>query len=237
MIGMLRQIFITTILSLGLAVAAMSADSDYSRQDLIYEPQVFEFGSVGIDYSVHHDFLVINRGKHPVRILDTEIDCDCTSLRISDSSAAPGDTIVLKTTLKTSNLYGPTGKSLTIVTDHPLLERINYRFPAIVGQWSGGLKPLPVGLMFLPGAKPQEVRIWNRHFPRVEMSLAHQYDSTFTVELVTATGKKGDMLTLMVTPREDLPAGTHTSNFTLSIEREGQTEPARLTIPVKIVRY
>lgn len=234
---------ISSILALSLTATALvashgfAANEKYSRDDLVFQPQVFEFGSVGVDYSVHHDFLLINQGTQPVRIVDTEIDCDCTTLRISDSSAAPGDTIILHTILKTSNIYGPTGKSLTVMTDHPLLETIEFRFPAIVGQWSGGLKPLPVGVMFLPGAKPKEIRVFNRHFPETTMRVAHQYDSTFSVELTKPTAGKGEMLTLHVTPREDLPSGTHTSNFTLSIEREGQDEPVRLTIPVKVVRY
>jgi hypothetical protein len=224
-------------LMLLLTSAIHAAGQEYSRDDLVFQPQVFEYGSIGIDYSVHHDFHLINQGRMPVRILDTEIDCDCTTLRLSDSVAAPGDTIVLKTKLKTSNLYGPTGKSVIVVTDHPLLERIEYRFPAEVGQWSQGFKPLPLGLMFLPGAKPQEVRIWNRHFPRATMEIADQYDSTFTVELVKASVAKGEMLTLSVSPNKDLPPGTHTSNFTLSIVREGKETPVRLTIPVKAVKY
>jgi len=69
------------------------------------------------------------------------------------------------------------------------------------------------------------------------MQIANQYDRTFTVELVNASVARGEMLTLNVLPNNDIPPGTYTSNFTLSILPEGRDTPVHLTIPVKTVRY
>jgi hypothetical protein len=154
-----------------------------------------------------------------------------------DTLVNPGDTGYFRLTYNTKDDFGPTVRSFQVYTNHPDLSEITYVYHSTVGQWANGLKPAPTSLFFLPAHKTKKVTIPNTAYDEIRLAIEHQHDATYTVTLVKDKAGRGKALELEVTPRPDLKKGTYESSLTLRIEKEDDTKPTLLTVPIKIVRY
>ncbi len=202
-----------------------------------HEELFFDFGHLGIDFPVHHTFYLVNRTKEAFRIIKAIPSCDCTKVSSLDSIVEPGDTAFFRLKFNSKDFYGPTSKSFTVSTDHPLLPKVQFFFLSQVGQWFHGIKPDPISLFFLPSQKSRKITVKNTEFDKISLRVREQFDSSFVVTIVKDRAKRGQALELEITPREDLAQGTYSSNFTLAVEKKGVADPTILTIPIKIVRY
>ncbi len=199
--------------------------------------QSFDFGHLGMDYRVYHNFPLINNGTDTVRIDSVHVNCDCSGIQLLDSLLEPGDTIYFRLSFETSDLYGPTNRSFVAYTDSEKQPKAKYFYLSIVGQWFNGIVPKPNSLFFLPPHDGKTIQILNSEFDDLSLTMVEQFDSTFTVHPVKSTAGVGEQFALEVVPAENLASGTHLSNFTVQIVDGSGTEVSRLTIPVKIVRY
>ena len=201
------------------------------------EEQVFDFGHVGIDFTVYHTFHFVNRTDKPFRITKTTSSCDCSAVTTLDSIVKPGDTAFIRLSFSTKDFYGPTKKSFTVSTDHPSMSAVKVSYLSQVGQWLDKIKPSPISLFFLPAHKSKKITIRNLAFDEIRVAVREQFDTVFEVSLLQDKAAKDQALELGVAPRPDLKKGTYRSSITLEIEKEGGADPTILTIPVKIVRY
>ncbi len=202
-----------------------------------FEWEAFDFGHVAIDFDIFHTYQYVNQTDSPLKILQAEANCDCTTVRLLDSLLDPGDTARIELAFNTRDYYGPTSKSILVVTDNPDLPKKKFFYVSTIGQWFYGMKPNPMSLFFLPGKKTKRVSIPNREFDRIKLTKLEQFDSTFVVKAVNVSAARGELLQLDVTPVDNLTKGNYLSSFTVEIELSGEDKPAILTFPVKIVRY
>ena len=217
-----------------LAIVLLLPFLVYSQAGII--EQVHDFGNVGIDFTLFHDFKYVNLSDSPIKILKAQTTCDCSSVKFDDSLMNPGDTAVFSLSFSTRDYYGPTNKSVTVTTDNKDIPEITFHYIANVGQWFSGLKPRPISLFFLPGKKVQKIIIPNVSFDNIELVDVYKYDTTFNFKVVSESAKIGKNIELEVSPDSSLPTGTYHSNLTALIST-GQKEKSKLTIPIKIVRY
>jgi hypothetical protein len=204
--------------------------------------QIFDhdFGSVAIDFRIHHTFGWKNTLDRPVRLQQIDNNCDCTTVLVGDSLLDPGETLRLETTLNTRNLFGRVNKGFTIRFDDATLDEMKYSMAAVVGQWPGGVRPQPLSLFFLPGTKSKTIVIHNPSHQRISLDSDHgisQYDSSFVAEVLVNEARKGQNLSLKISRSLDLAPDTYISSFTLRLNIDGQSEPMILTIPIKVVMY
>lgn len=202
-----------------------------------YDKHVFDFGHVAIDFTVFHRYTWVNPTDQSVRIVEADVNCDCSTVRLVDSLLEPGDTAFFDLAFSTRDYYGYTSKSLTVVTDHPKIGTFKFYYVSYVGQWLNGLMPNPLYLFFLPGKGGQKVTIPNVQFDKIKLAGYVQYDSTFTVKVLKDSVGKGKSLELEVIPQDNLKKGNHLSTLTLEIEASGEEKPIFLSIPIKIARY
>lgn len=224
-------VFAACLLGLGQATSVSVA------RELDFVEAGFDFGHIGIDYKVFHNFLLFNNGEKPYKVDSFKVSCDCTNIKLSDSTVNPGDTVQFSLSFETKNYYGPTNKTFTIYTDYQPLAQYKFYYQSIIGQWVGGLKPSPESVMLLPGHKPKTVSIPNRLFDEISIISSIQHDSSFTLELVAPTASKGGELLITIAPGSHLKAGTHMSSLTIKIATGGDRKPVVLTIPTRIVKY
>jgi len=208
----------------------------FAQKIMQYNDQVFDFGHVGIEFTVLHTFKYINETDKPIHILGMDVPCDCSNVVASDTVINPGDTAFFRLSMATRNLYGPTNKSFKVKTDNPDAPELQYFDLSIVGQWFNGLKPTPLSLFFLPGKKSEMVSIPNFNYSSIEVTDHFQYDSTFTFKILKKEADKGDKIEIEFAPAPGLTKGTYFSNLTLEITKGDETTTI-LTIPIKIVRY
>lgn len=199
--------------------------------------QSYDFGHIGIDYKVYHNFPLINNGPDTIRVDSVHVNCDCSGIQVLDSLLEPGDTIYFRLSFETADLYGPTNRSFVVYTDSEKQPKAQYFYLSIVGQWFNGVVPKPNSLFFLPPHDRKTIQVMNSEFDDLSLVIVEQFDSTFSITPVKTDANAGEHFSLEVVPSKTLSSGTHLSNFTIQIVDGTGAEVSRLTIPVKIVRY
>lgn len=219
----------TTIFFLAAAISGFSAG-------LVPDDEMYDFGHIGLEFTVLHDFAFYNAGTTPFTIDSARVTCDCSNAIVLDSVVQPGDTGKVRLSFTTTNFYGPNNKILTVYTSDPDLPVRQFYYLAIVGQWFNGIKPDPISLFFLPMHKEKRISVTNQKFNHIVMKFADQLDTLFDVTIVTDKARRGEKVEAEIVPKASLRAGTYHSSVRLAIMTPGE-EPVYLTIPVKIVRY
>lgn len=226
------------VMSVGLlAVLLTGTLAAEGEKALPYTEQVHDFGHVGIDFNLYHDFGYINHTDKPVKITDIEVSCDCSSVMPSDSLVNPGDTAIFSLMFNTRDYFGPTNKSFTVFTDDPTAPEVHYYYRSVVGQWLEGIRPSIISLFFLPGKESAKISIPNRQFDEIWLTEVNVYDTTVTAETITDSAKKGQMLEFEVRAHPGLVKGTYYSSLTFKVAKAGTDKPTTCSIPVKTVRY
>lgn len=209
-----------------------------AAQTGLYSPEPdHDFGSIGFDLEVFHNFPLVNGGNKPVHILSGNVTCDCSRLVILDSTLAPGDTAWVRLSFSTTDYYGPSNKTITIESDDPANSTLELHYRAQIGQWRYGIRPVPVSLFYLPGKKAQTSTILNPDLDFIRILNVEVLDSLVDVEVTNEKASKGKSLEMQVTPIENLPSGTYLTNYAVTVDVPQGLEPFVITIPVKIVRY
>ena len=231
------MMFLLTIISTAYLFVAGAANKGDASEEPTIEEQMFDFGHIGIEYNVQHQFAFENRTSDTIKILKASPLCDCTSAYPLDSIAAPGDTVLININFSTKDLYGAVNKEVIVTTDHDRLDSLHYYYLAIIGQWFDGIRPNPTALLFLPKKGPQTIQVPNQSFDMITFAGYDQHRDFFTVAGKVTEAKKGENLEVVITPAQDLKRGNYKSNLTLHIDKGSDNEETILTIPIKIVVY
>ena len=222
------------ILSGGLVILSTTI---LAEGGLRCDEQIYDFGHVGIDYQVNHDYKLNNAGTRPITIDSMKVNCDCSTADLSDSTVPPSGTVTVHLTFNTRDYYGPTSKSIELFTNDAATPRIELFYLSNVGRWIAGLKPEPISLFYLPGHKAKKVTLTNTQFESYTLEPAGTADELVSVSLAKTEVKKGQSSVFEVAVPENLGAGTVNTCFRLRAVVPDIKEPVFLTIPVKIVRY
>lgn len=224
-------VLLSAILILALCLAAYSV----SYKGLKYTETLYDFGQVGVDLKVFHDFKLYNDSDQPVKIDSLDVPCECSLVSLADSTVNPNDTILIRLTFETTHYYGPTRKSITVHADDGRSTTIQYI--SDVGRWPQGLKPEPAFLFFIPGQASKTIKIKNDAFDEYRVKRAEPLDTLYRIDISEETVKKGETAVLTITPRENITTGTYLSSFRVAVDIPDKKNTVFLTIPVKIVRY
>ena len=199
--------------------------------------QVYDFGQVGIDYKIFHNFKLTNISQKAFQIDSVDVPCDCSSVLFAKKLVKPKESVDLQLTFDTKDFYGPVNRKFIVFLSIPERRTIILFYLAEVGQWKNGLKPEPFAVFMLPTHKQQTVKINNKYFDKIKAEVQNIHSNEFTVELTKAEANKNGALEISVIPDPALKNGTYLSNFTLKITTGEGEEPTYLTIPVKIARF
>lgn len=228
MIKLVRTTLIFALIAFGLSVQA--------QERLKFEP-VYDFGHVGLDYRVFHDYWIYNPGDKPVKITKIDNNCDCTGVTLVDSTIKPDDSVAIMVSFETKNFYGPTNKSLKVFTDHPLQPEIQLFYLSIIGQWYDGVRPNPHSLFFLPGQTSKELTIPNPVFDELEFVGWKAAHPGVTIEVIENSADKGQAIKLRVDLASDGAPSAARSSLTLQVKEAGGDHSFILTLPVKVARF
>ena len=221
-----------------LAVAFLVSGSSLTAGPVlnVLEP-VYDFGCVGIDYDVYHEFLIANDGDEPFKIDSLYPTCDCTTIRLLDSLVNPGDTISFRLKFNTKDYYGPTSRTVRLLTSIPGDTTRQIKYNSIVGQWPYGLKPDPISLFFLPGHKSIEVKLLNPVLESLEIDQISFFDELVKVSPSSQKVGKGGKIVFEIEPLDSLPRGTHHTNVSITFKTPEENPSVKITLPIKIVKY
>ena len=114
--------------------------------DLKIPESTFDFGRVPQLAVVTHGFWLKSTGDDTVRVVRIDPGCGCTEIPLSDSSLAPGDSVLLQIFLNTSRYLGYISKKpeiMTNVSDQPFGLRIYALAVADPEEFSFVHRPVP----------------------------------------------------------------------------------------------
>lgn len=221
-----------------ICVVALSSSSAAVDQPRIQVADTsYQFGHVGIDYKIFHNFLIRNVGATPARIDSITVPCDCSLVTLEDSTVSPGEALTLSLTYATKDMYGQNTKNLIIYSSDPAMRRIDVNYHATIGQWLTGLKPNPIALFFLSGQNEKKLTIPGSQFDRYRLTAEEPVESYVEVAVKTRSVARGGSAEILVTVSDDLKPGDYYTSFRLRADIDDSPQPVYLTIPVKIVRY
>ena len=192
---------------LGVIFITCNSPLAVSYRGLKFSELLYDFGQVGTDLKVFHDFKIFNESDKPLRVDSIEVACECSSILFSDSTLNPGDTVSLKLTFETTHYYGPTRKSLTVYSSDGRKTVLQYI--SDVGRWPKGMKPDQPFLFFIPGQTSKKINILNSEFEKLEIIGIEPYDTVFQAVVIEGEAEKGKQVTLEIKPHATLNKGTY----------------------------
>jgi hypothetical protein len=98
---------------------------------LVVERTEFNAGTIRPGTSLSADFVLQNKGRAPLTILDIKKDCGCT-VPTCDPEIAAGGTGHLRVTLKIAGLYGAVEKHVYLETDDPKQASVAFTIKAVM---------------------------------------------------------------------------------------------------------
>lgn len=195
----------------------------------------FNFGHVGIEYDLFHTFYLVNTSDRPIRLDTATVKCDCSIVTLRDSTANPGDTIGVYLKFNTKNYFGPTSRSVLIVTNEPSTYKIYYT--ADVGQWPYFAKPDPIALFMLPAHQSLTMKIPNTVDLTSRLAGIVQQDTNYVVTVTKKEARKNQSIEMTIAPKPTMKKGTFLSSMRLSLTTSDSPDTTHVAVPVKIVRY
>jgi hypothetical protein len=221
-------------LSLILILTGDSRAVENKAGKISVEKASYDFGFIPIDYKFTHYYKIRNTGSDELHIIKTVPNCDCTMAIPSDTLISPDSVGDIKIVFDTRNYYGKTSRAVTVYSNDPDSPAVKLEFLSNIGIFPKSFQVDPHSLFFLQGHKSKEVRLLNLSDSDVKFSVEMEPDSLFALDKTTGTIKPNKPVILTVSPGEKLPRGTYYSNFTVTYKSEPE---ARITVPVKIVRF
>lgn len=226
-----------TWISLFIGLACAAAVAAQEPADLRFTEELVDFGCVGVDFKIYHNFALVNHGKEIIKIDTVTPHCDCTRVRFTDSVVGPGDTAWFRMIFDTKDFYGPMEKDIRVHSSDSKSPKAYSYYRANIGQWLYKVEPKPVSMLLLPSQKTKTGSLLNHALDKITLTNVDIVDDICQVNIVSAEASKGEALEYEVVPNDNLGPGTHATNFTLTIDLHQDLDPLRITIPVKIVNY
>nr|MBN2277072.1 DUF1573 domain-containing protein [candidate division Zixibacteria bacterium] len=229
-----RHIVSLFMISLILLINQTGFGAEARQPSIKLLDNFYDFGFVPIDYKLIHTFQIRNDGQAGLVINKLVPNCDCTHAQVMDTLVAPDSITTIKILFDTKNYYGPSTRHITVHSNDPDNPAVELEYASAIGMVPRYFKVEPQSLFYLPGHKSKKITLINLSEDKLKYDLEIEPGSLFTVNKTSGEIDSRDSTILDVQPLESLPRGTHYSNFTVNF---GDKSDARLTVPVKIVRY
>lgn len=219
-------------------VTAVLADGAFAQRSSLRPTEpIYDFGGIGIDFDLFHDFKLVNTGKEPIRLDSVVASCDCTRLLIRDSLAQPQETLTVRLHFNTKDYYGKVSKAMHVFTSEGGGRTFDVFYLATVGQYFHGMKPDPLSVFFLPAQSARPLTITNMAIERATLTAIKQYDSSFTVTTRQQQVGRGERFQFELTADPKITSGTIQSNVRFSFLLSGIPDTLHISVPVKIARF
>jgi len=228
----LKVLISVTMLALFATATVIAAGGNKAQIKVLGD--FYDFGYVPMDYKVVHIYQVKNEGAAELNIDKAITNCDCSSAIVLNKTIAPDSTGRIKVIFDTKQYYGKNTRNVTVHSNDAANPTVVMNYSSDIGVIPREFHTEPQSLLFLPGHKPRDVKLFNLTGETVSYEIEMEIDSIFVLNETAGKIKKGSTASVKVTPADNLPRGTHYSNFTVSYKTDPET---RVTVPVKIVRY
>jgi hypothetical protein len=202
----------------------------------------YDFGSLDIENSGRHEFVVENRGNALLKITKGETTCRCTASDLERSELPPGESTKIVLTWRPTAEPGPYQQSATFYTNDPNKPKFTI---SITGKITALVRIRPTVLILSRISANETTQGSVTVLSYLEQPLeikSHRFDENPTAKYfdlaitpLSAEGLKANLgaksgYLLAVTVKPGLPQGAFQQRITLSINNPNKPE---LAIPVE----
>jgi hypothetical protein len=82
-------------------------------------PEEHDFGPVGQDQKLIHEFTIVNAGTEPLEIRRISTSCGCTAALAAERVVPPGGATTLRVTMETRKSRGRVERSVSLASNDP----------------------------------------------------------------------------------------------------------------------
>jgi hypothetical protein len=116
--------------------SAMTA-GEFSRSPVaVFDTNTYDFGSIPVNTTVEHDFVLTNKGKNNLLVRKVNASCGCTAVQPSKTVIAQDESTVIKVQYNTQGRNGADKKAITVITNDPRRPKVILWIKAYVEQQS-----------------------------------------------------------------------------------------------------
>lgn len=229
---LLKGIILFVFMLLMMLNSLWAAEAARAKIEVIDE--YYDFGYVPLDFKLVHYFRVKNTGNANLNIESAISNCDCTTAIILNKVLQPDSIGRIKVIFDTREYYGRNVRNVTVHSNDAENQAVELKYSSDINIIPKEFRTEPQSLFFLPGHQGKDVKLFNLSGVPLEYSIEMEIDTIFNIDSYGGTIGKDETKVIKIIPKDNLPRGTHNSNFTISYKTEPET---RVTVPVKIVRY
>lgn len=110
---------IVSFLCVSAAPSPGRTADDKSAAKLVVSPEVHDFGNVGQDQRLVHEFTIVNEGNQELSIGRISTSCGCAAALAAQRTVAPGESTTLTVTLETRKYRGTLERSVSVSSNDP----------------------------------------------------------------------------------------------------------------------
>jgi hypothetical protein len=222
--------------SLSLVLVFFLCASVYAGPQAAVSEAAFDFGKVGQECTLTHTFWIRSTGTETLRVISIWPGCGCTQIPMTDSTAAPGDSIPISIIYRIGREMGEAIKHPEITTN---ASSVKIKFDLLVnvipidGQMAGPLfvspNPLDVSQFGEKTRRRASFQIENRSTQDLSLVMVDSSMKSFELKLPDRVAA-GQTVTGMIRVRENRVAADFDESFTF---KATGMEKATYTLPVR----
>jgi hypothetical protein len=199
-------------LALGATLLALAAASAAAAPVARLEPNFVDFGELEQQETRSAEVVITNAGDEPLKILDIEASCGCTTTALARNLLQPGESVPLQIDFSSKNFSGDQTKVVAITTNdprQPLLEILIKAYVKVALMIDPPLKRVAFARSPYGQHHTKQVTFTATEQPRLEVDLERYNADLFDLEVVNNYEGNPQVAVLKVTVDETMPAGRH----------------------------
>lgn len=110
----MKEVFKNRCLLLFVAMSLVLTSCKDKYAEIVFDNQIFDFGTIVQGDKVVHDFKFTNTGNADLVITDAKGSCGCTVPEYPTEPIEPGESGIIKVSFNSAGKSGETSKTVTI---------------------------------------------------------------------------------------------------------------------------
>lgn len=112
----------------------MTSEDSLNAPSIFVKEKVHNFGNISKNVKTEFNFEIKNTGKSDLIIRKVHASCGCTIVEPEENIIKPGKTSFVKATFNTENLKGEQSKSITVISNDPINNKVVLKLKCNVQQ-------------------------------------------------------------------------------------------------------
>lgn len=203
---------ICRFLALSAGLVALAAVAATAAPIARIEPNFLDFGVLEQQETRSAEVVIANAGDEPLKILNVDASCGCTTTALPRNLLQPGESVALQIDFSSKNFSGDQTKIVEVTTNdprQPQLEIVVKAYVKVALLIDPPLKRVEFARSQRGQRHTKQVTFTATEQPQLEIGLKRYNADLFDLAVINSYEGNPQVAVLQVTVDEDMPAGQH----------------------------